>query len=240
MFNNNLPATDKGEQTRKLIYESALQLFRDKSFESTTMREVAAAAGVALGSAYYYFPSKEAILQSYYETVHGEHARRLREDFSSGKRDLRERLKFAIQSKLDIVRDDRRLLGVVFRYSGEPDHPLSCLGKATEGVRRESIELFSEAVGDERLPADLRRLLPLAVWSLHMGVLILFIYDQTPAQQRTRKLVDAAIDLTVGLLSMAKTPLLKPVRNKILKLLDDADLIPAFDISGGRTADARP
>ena len=233
---NTAPATDKGEQTRTVIFDAALQLFREKGFEATTMRDIAAIANVALGSAYYYFPSKEAIIQAYYDIVQKEHSRRVAEAISTGKLNLPERLKFALQSKLDIVQNDRKLLGVVFRYSGEPDHPLSCLGAATRAARRSSIELMSEAIGEERLPKDLRQLLPIALWALQMGVLILFVYDESPSQERTRKLVDGALDLTVRLLFLAKNPLLKPIRGKVLELLSAADLLPEFGTFQAQTA----
>jgi AcrR family transcriptional regulator len=230
MFKNETP-TEKGTLTRNTILESALQLFRDKGFDATTMRDIAAQAGAALGAAYYYFPSKEAIIQAYYEVVQAEHHRRVTAAVASQNMDLKHRMQFAIQSKLDIVQSDRKLLGVVFRYSGEPDHPLSCLGPATRQVRRESIEVFSRAIGDERLPRDLQQLLPLALWSLQMGVLILFIYDESPNQERTRKLVEGALDLTVRFLTLAKNPLLKPIRTRILNLLRDAQLIPEFELA---------
>jgi AcrR family transcriptional regulator len=224
-------STEKGELARHTIFESALQLFRDKGFDQTTMRDVAAQAGVALGAAYYYFPGKEAIIQAYYEVVQAEHNRRVEEAMANHDMDLKERLKFVMKSKLDIVQPDRKLLGVVFRYSGEPDHPLSCLGAATANTRRESIEVFSRAIEQERLPKDLEQLLSIALWALQMGVLILFIYDDSPHQQRTRKLVDGALDLTVRFLSLAKNPLLKPLRSKVLSLLREAELVPDFELT---------
>ena len=60
-------STERGELTRNTILESALQLFRDKGFDATTMRDVATRAGVALGAAYYYFDSKDAIVMGFYE-----------------------------------------------------------------------------------------------------------------------------------------------------------------------------
>jgi hypothetical protein len=50
----------KGEETRAQILETALQLFRERGYEETTMRAIAEAAGVSLGNAYYYFKSKRS------------------------------------------------------------------------------------------------------------------------------------------------------------------------------------
>jgi hypothetical protein len=91
--------------------------------------------------------------------------------------------------------------------------------------------VFGRAVQGEHLPKDLQQLLPIALWALQMGVLILFIYDDSPHQKRTRKLVDGALDLTVRVLSLAKNPLLKPIRSKVLSLLREAELLPDFQFN---------
>lgn len=221
--------TEKGEQTRRHILDCALQNFRRKGFDETRMRDVALEAQVALGAAYYYFPSKDAIIQAYYDSVQAEHQRRVSQALAGGKLNLRQRLGVALHSKLDIVQEDRRLLGAIFRYTGEPEHPLSCLGPATEASRRHSISVFAQALGDESLPKDLSELLPIALWALHMGILIYFIYDRSPHQQKTRNLVDGALDLMVRMLILGKSSLLKPVRGKLLSLLRDAGLLPGSE-----------
>ena len=40
-------------------------------------------------------------------------------------------------------------------------------------------------------------------------------------------MADGALDLTLKLLMLAKLPVLKPVRTKVLGLLREADLLPA-------------
>jgi AcrR family transcriptional regulator len=219
------PSTGKGEQTRHHIFECALALFREKGFDATTMQQVANRARVAKSAAYYYFPSKEAIVQAYYEVVQAEQERICNEVFAD-RMDLKSRLAIAMHSKFDLAKKDRKLLGVVFRYTGEPQHPLSCLGKGTAEIRRRAMAIFQDAISTERLPKDLGELLPLALWALQMGLLVLFLYDDSPDQQRTRKTADGALQLTVKLLAVAKLPVLKPIRTRILSLLRNSELLP--------------
>lgn len=218
------PSTGKGEQTRQHIFETALKLFREKGFDATTMQQVAERAEVAKSAAYYYFPSKEAIIQTYYDQIQTAQEQ-FCEDIFARTHDLKKRLAAALHSKLDLARNDRNLLGVVFRYTGEPRHPLSCLGPGTAQIRRRSIAVFSSAIETERLPKDLEQLLPIALWSLQMGLLIMFIYDESEGQRRTRKLADGALELTLKLLGLAKFAVLKPVRRKVLDLLREAELV---------------
>ena len=59
--------TPKAEETGRRILDSALELFREKGFEPTTMRDIAQKAEVATGAAYYYYPSKDAIVTDFYQ-----------------------------------------------------------------------------------------------------------------------------------------------------------------------------
>jgi AcrR family transcriptional regulator len=221
----SLPSTTKGEETRRRIFECALELFRENGFDATTMQDVAARAEVVKSAAYYYFPGKEAIIQAYYEAVQAEQERRCEEVFAAtGK--LRARLGAAMHTKFDLAQTDRKLLGVVFRYTGEAEHPLSCLGRGTTEIRRRAMAVFRKAIAKERLPNDLADLLPLALWALQMGLLVMFLYDDSEGQRRTRKLADGALDLTIKLLGLAKLPLLRPVRMSVLRLLKEAELLP--------------
>jgi len=227
MFKNDVTTT-KGEQTRSQILECALDLFRDNGFDPTTMQDIATRAGVAKSAAYYYFPSKEAIIQAYYEMLQLEQERICAEVFASTS-DLKKRLHVTLLSKFDLVQHDRRLLGVVFRYTGEPTHPLSCLGEGTAAIRRRATVLFEKALELESLPSDLEQLLPLALWALQMGLLVMFLYDTSASQRRTRQLAVGSLDFTLRMMTLVKLPVLKFVRTKVLSLLREADLIPELN-----------
>src|SRR5690349_3353981 len=103
-----VPQRAASEETRRQILDTALALFREQGFEQTTIRDIAARAGLSLGAAYYYFKSKEAIVGAYYEYVQAEHQARARDAFAAT-RNLRERLRAAFHTKIDIMPADRRL-----------------------------------------------------------------------------------------------------------------------------------
>jgi AcrR family transcriptional regulator len=217
--------TPKGEETRNRIYDAALTLFRDRGFEATTMRDVAAAAGMSLGAAYHYFPSKDAIVLAYYDHVSREHARRVATD-TAGETSLATRLRIAFLSKYEIVRHDRPLMGALLRFAGDPKHPLSFFGAATRHHRLESMAVFAGARGDEKLPDDLARIAPVALWALHMGLLLYFLHDTSAGARRTAVLTTGAVDLVVAAFKLARLPLLRSLRRRVIALLDDAKLLP--------------
>src|SRR5260370_7717301 len=153
----NDPTTGKGEQTRSHIFESALELFPEKGFDSTTMQDIAAHAQVVKSAAYYYFPGKEAIIQTYYETVQAQQERLCEKVFAQST-DLKVRLATAMHSKFELPKNDPRLLGVAFLYTGEPEHPLSCLGRGTADIRRRCTQGCRNAIAAEKLPKGLQEL----------------------------------------------------------------------------------
>ena len=217
--------TTKGEDTRERIYNTALTLFRERGFDATTMRDIASAAGMSLGAAYHYFPSKDAIVLAYYDRISREHARRVATEVAQ-KKSLAARLSVAFQGKIEILRDDRPLMGALLRFAGDPKHPLSFFGPATRQHRLESMAAFSDAIGDERLPDDLARLAPVALWALHMGLLLFFLHDGSAGAKRTAALTAGAVDLIVVAFKLARLPLLRSLRRRVVTLLDDAKLLP--------------
>src|SRR5271165_7581399 len=92
---DGMPKQTKSEETRERILAAAIELFRQRGFETTTMREIAAAASVALGGAYYYFASKEDLVMAFYERA---------------QRDMEPLLKTAILESKDL---DKRLLSIL-------------------------------------------------------------------------------------------------------------------------------
>ncbi len=197
-----------GKKTRTLILEKGLEMFREAGFEAATIRDIAKSARVATGATYYYFPSKEAIVAAYYDHVQVTHEVKVRE-LVLGTTDLRERLGIVIHSKLDILKDDRKFLGALFRYAGEPDHPLSVFGKGTKSQRAHSVGLFREAIADVEITDELRQLLPWALWMMHLGAILFFIYDESAEQRRTRALVNGVLDLVTQFLKLTSAPVIR-------------------------------
>ena len=225
-------ARKRGEDTRATILGAALSLFRAKGFDGATMRDIAAKSGVTLGAAYYYFPSKEAIVLAYYERTHRESSAQAEAIFATTE-DVRARLGAAFHAKLDVLARDRKLLSGLFRSVADPSAEASIFGERTRAIRDESILLFDRAIAPApelaTLDGGARRVFVLALWSLHMGVLLYFVHDASRRQHKTRALVDRSLDLVTGLLPVA--PVLAPMfGDAIGSILADAGLLAAAKV----------
>jgi AcrR family transcriptional regulator len=213
--------TYKAGETRNRILTAALNLFREKGFDQTTMRDIARAADVAIGAAYYYFESKEALVMAFYhqanETLHEQIEAALRR-----KTDLKARLRTVVDVKIEYFGPNRKFLGALLRHAADPEHALSPFSAATRDIRERDMQHFAEALegANLRLPDDLRPHLPKLLWLYQMGLILFWIYDRSPEQARTERLVDKSLGIVAGLLKLSKSPFMRPVRKTAIELLE--------------------
>ncbi|HEX2779905.1 MAG TPA: TetR family transcriptional regulator [Gemmatimonadaceae bacterium] len=229
------PRAGKGEQTRAKILDAALALFMERGFEATTMRAVAEEADVSLGNAYYYFESKEELVQAFYEKSHQEHlaatAPRL-----DGERDFRKRVLATLHAKIDTSEPYHRFSGVLFRSAADPQSPLNPFSGASKRVRDEAIALMERVVDESSLgpPADLRRELPYLLWLYEMGVILFWIFDTSRERRRTRVLIDRTVPIVTRLIILGANPILAPLRKAVLRLIRDLRDGDALSEAGAR------
>ena len=63
MLVRDIPYLDEPNERKKRIIEIAVDFFAQKGFAAVTMRDIAKAAGINIASFYYYFESKDVLLE---------------------------------------------------------------------------------------------------------------------------------------------------------------------------------
>jgi AcrR family transcriptional regulator len=209
----------KSAETRARILDAAMELFRRQGFEETTMREIAAEAGVATGAAYYYFDSKDAIVLAFYDQSQHELAPLIDRALASRKR-LSEQLSALLEAKLKYFDPNRRLLGALAAHS-DPDHPLSPFSARTRDIRERDVALFALVLKASgiRVARDLQPHLPRLLWLYQMGLILFWIYDRSPAQERTRTLIRKSAAVVESLIKLASFPPLRALRRMVVHLV---------------------
>jgi AcrR family transcriptional regulator len=212
--------TTKSEETRVRILAAALQTFRERGFEAATMREIAAAAKVAVGAAYYYFDSKDAIVMAYYERAQQEMAPLMDAQLAAS-RTLEQRLRAIISQKLDYFEPDRKLIGALTAHI-DPEHPLSPFSTTTAPIRDSDIGFFKRAVDESglRLPKSIAPYMPRLLWLYQMGIVLFWVYDRSPNQARTQLLLDKTLAIVLLGMKLAQLPPLRPLFRPAGELLD--------------------
>jgi AcrR family transcriptional regulator len=214
-------STPRAEETRKRIYDSALQLFRDKGFEQTTMRDIAGLAGVALGAAYYYFSSKEAIVLAYYDELQQGSDQAILQAVA-GRKKLHDRLLCVMETRLEDLKPNRAFCDALVRHAFDRKDPLSPFSVETETIRNGAIEQLRVAAegSDVKIPSDLKPHLPYLLWLYQMSLILFWLYDHSPGQRRTRLLMEKSLGLLVNLVRLSALPLMRPLRKTVLEIVE--------------------
>ena len=213
-------ATKKAAETERKILDAALDLFREEGFEEATMRAIAARAGVATGAAYYYFPSKDAIVLSFYEQSCAGMQPRIAAVMDQTK-GLEARLRELIRVKLDYFAPNRGVLRALLKNGAEPKHPLSPFSSETKAIREVDFAWFAKVIEDSgvRVPRDLEPELPGVLWLFQMGVIFFWVTDESPGQERSTRLLDLGAKIVTNLVRLSGLPLMRPVRKVALDLI---------------------
>jgi AcrR family transcriptional regulator len=215
------PRRARGEQTRQAILETALRLFRERGFAETTMRAIAKEAGVSVGNAYYYFDSKEHLIQGFYAQNQIAH-RAATAALLETERDFAARLRGVMHAGIEVNAAYHSFAATFFKSAAEPSSPLSPFSAESSPAREAAIGIFRDVVegSTAKIDPELRPALPELLWLTWMGVILFWVYDKSPGQRRTRRLIDGGVPLIDRLVGLSRLRVLRPALRQVLALLD--------------------
>jgi AcrR family transcriptional regulator len=215
-------AATKAERTRSAIIDAALRLFRERGYDATTMRAIAAEAGVSVGNAYYYFDSKERLIQGFYDRAQVDHAMAARPVLET-ETDLAARIVGVAEAWLRTMEPYRQFAGKFFKNAAEPSSPLSPFSPESSAARTAAIELWGEVLkgSDARLPKRLEDDLPELLWLYFMGVVLFWVYDPTPGGSATRNVVARTAPLVVRAIGLTRLPVVRGMVDDLVALIGE-------------------
>lgn len=221
------PRPPKGEQTRTRILQAAMGLFEERGYDRTTMRAIAQEAGVSVGNAYYYFASKEHLIQGFYDRIADEHRAAAREVLAT-ETELAARIRGVLLTWLDVAAPYHRFAAQFFKNAADPDSPLSPFSAASEGPREAAVALHREVLAgaDVKSAPELAEQLPRLLWLQQMGLVLYWVHDRSPDCARSRALVTRTAPLVARLIAASRFRVLRPLVRELTDLLGDF-LMPA-------------
>jgi len=214
--------------TQLHLLTTALACFAEEGFQTATMRRIASRAGVSLGLAYRYFPSKEALVLTLYRQLAEQLAERV-VDLSAGT--MAERFAFLMDAKLDLIEPHRDTLLALFSLALDPSHRLGVLGPHTAAIRNRVSGLFAAAVlGASDAPADAERFSRL-LYGAHLALILVWTQDRSEHASATRR---AAALAATSLGSLAPMLAFLPGANGAMSQVDSIfqDLLQSSEAAG--------
>jgi AcrR family transcriptional regulator len=210
----------KSDDTRAKITETAIESFRERGYDHTTIRLIADEAGISVGNAYYYFPTKNHLVQELYLRVQSDHLVRVHATFGAST-DIAKRLEVALLCGLDATGPYHDSAAGFLAAAIAPTSAVSPFGPDAAEPRAMAIQVFQEVVDGSAnaIPADLKRQLPELLWLAYMGLTLFWVYDRSEGQAKSRALAKGASKLFGTVLPLARLPFARGPLNQLLTLI---------------------
>src|SRR2546421_3740271 len=123
------------EQIRKRIIAAALALFQTKGFDATTTKAIARKAGIAEGTVFNYFKTKEDIALHFFEQEVDQAITAVRDNPRLRKARLEEKLFALVHSQLEFLAPYERFIGAAFIHALKPASPLGIFSHRAQELR---------------------------------------------------------------------------------------------------------
>jgi AcrR family transcriptional regulator len=181
------------EETDVRIVNAAEELFLSKGYERTTTRDIAAAAGIAAGTLFNYYKTKESLAMHMIARA----MEQGQEDFDkrkTGEEDVGEELFMIMAAELRRLRPYRSFVAPVLE-SGLSLFVKDTPSEAGEETRVQHLKKIEEIVnrhGCCEVPFEIAASL---YWSLYLGILAHWCRDESEHQEETLALIDYTISL---------------------------------------------
>lgn len=198
-----------------------MRFFRERGYEATTIRVIAQEAGVSVGTTNYHFASKNHLVQELYLDVQMAH-RDAATPQLVGENDLVARLAIVYRTGMAQLAPYHPHAHEFLAAAVSPRSPVNPLS-ADSAEAREVIEsLFADAVnGANRstVPAEFREALPAALTLAHLLLALFWVYDTSPGQERTNKLLTRGLKLLRVAMPLTRVPVLRAPLRELLTMI---------------------
>lgn len=195
------------EAIRKRIVSAALNLFQTKGFDATTTKAIARKAGIAEGTVFNYFKSKEDIALHFFEQEVDQAIAAVRENPRLRKAPLEEKLFTLVHSQLEFLAPHERFIGAAFIHALKPASQLGIFSHRAQALRHRYVgfvqELFEESL-PKRQQSPLSWVAPEAFWIFYLGALLYWLHDSSPGKQHTLAFLDRSLSIGVAMLKQGK------------------------------------
>lgn len=183
----------KKSAIKKKILENSLNLFANKGFDGTSMRDIAKAVGVTLPTIYYHFTNKEGLYKAVFQEVM-ENFLKVTATAAIGIDEIKEQLISMSMAKYKFVANNQDMMLLYMRELYNPNGLNSLIEGVSKGVKRFEILIRKGIKKGEFREIDLN----LASWFL-MGVFNIFdiriiTSGKLPSEEEIRSIVELALN----------------------------------------------
>jgi AcrR family transcriptional regulator len=186
------------EKTKHAILAAALKLFAEKGFYNTSTRAISRKAGIAEGTLFNYFETKEDLALYFFEREMDEVIEWFDGNPRMKRADLPERFFAIVQHSLERLEPYEEFIGAVYLRALAPSSKLSPwrLQNQERNLRylRFIRDILAEAESEDRLP-PLGDFGAYAFHLFHMAIITHWLQDCSQGKEQTLALLDRCLKL---------------------------------------------
>jgi AcrR family transcriptional regulator len=189
--------------TQEKILRVALELFSTRGFYETTTRQISRKAGVAEGTLFNYFRSKEDLALYFFEQeVQGII------DWFQGEKALKdasvvEQLFAIVNRHLERMAPYEEFIGAVYLRALQPVSKLHPMSLATQSLNLRYLRFIRDILARAEHAEEIPEVGDLGAWAFglfHVGILTYWLHDESRGKERTLALLDRSLKFARAIL----------------------------------------
>lgn len=187
--------------------EAALQLFREKGLDGTTTKEISKRAGIAEGTLFNYFKTKEDLALYFFQKETENLIEWFRADTRLQKAPLSEQLFGIINRQLEYLEPYEEFIGAVFCRSLQPTSSLSPLSFESQPLRLKYLRFMREILAEAEEKGEIPRVGDLGAYVVglfYLGIVTHWLQDISRGKQKTLALLDRALNVGTQVLKKGR------------------------------------
>jgi len=191
------------QEIRDRIVKAALDLFQTKGFDSTTTRSIARKAGIAEGTVFNYFRTKDDIALHFFEQEVDQAMAAVRGNPRLRKAPLEEKLFALVHSQLEFLAHHERFIGAALIHALKPSSPLGPFSHRSQELRHRYLGFVEDLIEEstpKRRGGPLTFFAPEVFWIYYLGVLLYWLNDTSEGKQNTLAFLDRSLNVGVSML----------------------------------------
>jgi len=191
------------EKTRQAILRSALELFADKGFYQTTTKAISRQAGIAEGTLFNYFETKEDLALFFFEQELEAVVAWYERDPRMKKASLAEKLFAIIQRFLDRLAPYEDFIGAVYLRALAPASKLSPWNLQSQERNLRYLRFIRDILAKAEADGEIPRVGDFGAYAFglfHLAILTHWLRDRSRGKEQTLALLDRCLKLSAHVL----------------------------------------
>jgi len=191
------------EKTKGAILKAALDLFSRKGFDRTATKEISRRAGIAEGTLFNYFRTKEDLALYFFERELAGLIDWYRKDRPLGRAKLPEQLFAIIHRHLERIEPYEEFIGAVYLRALQPVSRLHPLSLDSQELSLRYLRFIRDVLADAWRRGEIPKVGDIGAYIFalfHLAVITYWLHDRSAKKENTLALLDRSLKLATTFL----------------------------------------